>query len=91
MTSPPRAWSSSISARKTRFRLAVRNSEARCEPSSSASASVSGVKPEMSANTAAPLARVGSSSPAASARRRSRGMYAQVGSTDLSVAARSCA
>ena len=39
---------------KTRFRLAVSSSAPRCGPSSAASASVSGVNPEMSANSAAP-------------------------------------
>ena len=61
---------------KTRLRQAVSSSAPRCGPSSAASASVSGVNPEMSAKSAAPWTRSGSSMPAASARRRSPAMYA---------------
>ena len=48
-----------MTAWKTRPRFAVSSSAPRCEPSSFASASVSGVKPEMSANSAEPSTRSG--------------------------------
>ena len=57
MTSPPYASTSAMTAWKTRSRLAVSSSDPRCDPSSPASASVSGVKPEMSAKSPAPLTR----------------------------------
>ena len=61
MTWPPKRSSSEMSAWKTRLRFAVSTSAPRCEPSSLASASVSGVKPEMSANSAAPWTVCGGS------------------------------
>src|SRR5437870_2900468 len=57
MTSPPRRSSSSMTAWKTRPSVIVSSSAPRCEPSSLASASVSGVKPEMSAKIAEPAGR----------------------------------
>ncbi len=75
-----------MTAWKTRPRLAVSSSAPRSEPSSLASASVSGVNPEMSAKTAAPATRSGISRCVESAQRRSRAMYASGSSRSTSAA-----